>query len=1797
MKKFIKKIAAMAISSVMCLTSTMPAFAATAQDYVPTVDLNNGISLASATTGSPEDYGTSDNGMSIYIVDTNYNMLDKFDTSKLVTGNMGGVIAPTTKTYNNTNYTFSHFEYATSVRNYVASYNSQFEFYVDPPMTILAVYTTTTPNPPEGPVVGMYKDPMVIDGKTFYYCSEAAKGADLSSARPSITFGRSALNSSETGNEETFNTQAANIYDTRNNNSYQFIVASGIINNGPINFQANVTGAQSMAQIKNWNFGSPAFENVTVNTSRNGITLTNVDTVTSNSVVSIGGKVFSKGFNTNASFTVYKGDVVKVYADGAVSATNGTVQTTGNATTPTTIIASANGTMTINNNGSTIYGITVNMYSSVDSNSATTEGGGSTEASEDTWAYMDTQTTTPSWLDLSNGSVVTFPTDRDATFTENIFGTTNACAGQGGISFDKGTFTVTTTSDNQKVKLYMVRNGSGTSEITVTSDTGTANPDTFTAQKRDAVNLLPFETTLSKAGTYTFKCGANGTMIFRAVLITPGSGSGSDPITTTTGTITGYVKDSAANSAISGATVTLSDGQTTTTAINGAYSFTVTIGDNNDYTVSASKTGYTAQNTANVTAKAGSTRADDLLLTAESSEITTEETTTTEITETTTESVEITDIKIMPSDTGYKFSAVDTANTTGFLTTDSNYGGAYYQQYTGSFSNPVLTTPTDNNYVKIQNGTAYIYDNSTDITKMFMPMTNTVKGYTTGTVTISGSLQPSVAANKWSVLSLEDENNAEIAVIRIDTTDKYAIATPAATDYNYVSTNVAGNTDKINYKLRIDYNNKKAYLSINNGSEVSINITNTNGIAKLVAVTAHGGIRNLTVGDITISYNGSTVTDPTTGTISGNVTNKNNSEKLANILVELLLGTDQSVVASKNTDSNGNYSFNDITFGSDYILRFAKDSLDFISETLNITGFNSDKTDANISLTPKTETPTTVEATISVEPAEAKIKINGTEYSNDGKITLTIGNSYTVTSADTSAYTLTSVTPSTTFTATESTTAINANLTAVSTPPTPSGSERIWNFTTNSTLSSYVYSSSNKEVSTDDGFKYRGNGSNDKILTDGTAPYTNYLQFGGGGSATGRHFEIADVSAGDIVTIIYGKSTTSDRTLTFIDGSETNVITDLEHTSSLATPAATPITYEVKNDGALKFYFSNNNVSIFEVSIKPGTPPTTGTVIVNVKNQNGVAVTGATLTGIDGFTENSGVYTATNITPGTYTVTASKNGVSNSTESFAVEAGLKYTKDIVLTFNNGSIKLNVNDGTNPITNATVTADGITFTNSGNGVYTATGVADGTYNISVSNGTDTKTTSVTVTAGSNEEKTVSFLSGSMAKMDEYLNIILARSTSVPYWNTESGKFDKNTWHYVNGAMVTALLDMYEATGDKRYSDFATGSMDVSIKSDGSFVANDMKNYINGKEQLDGVREMTDFDRMYILTKNNKYNTAADYIYKNVLSPIDRITAAQDPNAVGSFSHKNTYQYQIWLDGFFMGFPFYMQYANYKNDSAMVDDVYTQFKNLYNVDRDATTGLYYHGYNGGSTDLNWAKANSHSQSFWLRSSAWLAMAYPDTLEFMPEGTQKEDMKKWFKEYMDNVLNYQDPTTGMWRQVIDKGDVSINKDGHTYDNYFETSGSAGMAAALMKGYRLGYLNDIKYYNAGLKAFEGICENKLYYSDTATSDIYKISVDNNTTSGIDWITPWEVTSSNNSGSENIGKYMILKDVCRVGSLGSTTTTTNYGTNPVKDGSMEYYLQEFKVDNDGKAIAPLVRAYSEVIIHNNGGSKKITLK
>ena len=368
----------------------------------------------------------------------------------------------------------------------------------------------------------------------------------------------------------------------------------------------------------------------------------------------------------------------------------------------------------------------------------------------------------------------------------------------------------------------------------------------------------------------------------------------------------------------------------------------------------------------------------------------------------------------------------------------------------------------------------------------------------------------------------------------------------------------------------------------------------------------------------------------------------------------------------------------------------------------------------------------------------------------------------------------------------------------------------------------------------------------------------------------------------------------------------------------------------------------------------------------------------------------------------------------------------------------------------------------------------------------------------------------------SRIDAYvLRLIEESEPERTAWNLEKIREGKKvTWNYIDGCMLTALMEMTSITGDERYAAFAEQVIDHFVQEDGTILTLQPE-----KANLDDINEGRVLFELYKKTGTEKYRLAADRLMEQL--------RCQPRTFEGNFWHKAIYPNQVWLDGIYMAQPFYALYVKNFGDGDYSDTV-NQIKNVHDKMRSEEKGLYFHGYDA-SRKAFWADpVTGCSKNFWLRSLGWFAVALADLVDIIPEGESRDELVSIFKDLMEHMVNYADPDSGMYWQVPDMQ----GREG----NYEETSGSAMMAYAMLKGARLGVLPQ-SFAQQGEKTVTGIMDRYLTFTETGLN---------------------------------------LGGICLVAGLGPEN-------NKRRDGSYAYYVSEPIVENDAKGVAPFVLAYTEI--------------
>lgn len=314
-----------------------------------------------------------------------------------------------------------------------------------------------------------------------------------------------------------------------------------------------------------------------------------------------------------------------------------------------------------------------------------------------------------------------------------------------------------------------------------------------------------------------------------------------------------------------------------------------------------------------------------------------------------------------------------------------------------------------------------------------------------------------------------------------------------------------------------------------------------------------------------------------------------------------------------------------------------------------------------------------------------------------------------------------------------------------------------------------------------------------------------------------------------------------------------------------------------------------------------------------------------------------------------------------------------------------------------------------------------------------------------------------------RIDAYIDRLVAESTwDAPMWNIESIRQGKKPhWNYIDGCMITALIEISKIKNDERYFEFAERFIDSYVRDDGTILGYDIEKY-----NLDDINEGRVLFELYERTGKEKYRLAIE----NHKRHLD----LQPRTEQGSFWHKLIYPNQVWLDGIYMAQVFSAKYARYYGGGDFTDAV-NQIKNVRRYMYDPETGLYYHGFDA-TRSIFWADAKSGlSKNFWLRSIGWFAVAMVDIIEIMGSDADGE-LVEIFKELMESISRFRDGESKMYYQVVN----FPKREG----NYLETSGSSMIAYAMLKGARIGVLGK-EFGRLGKETFDGICTRYLGFDD----------------------------------------------------------------------------------------------------------------
>ncbi len=382
-----------------------------------------------------------------------------------------------------------------------------------------------------------------------------------------------------------------------------------------------------------------------------------------------------------------------------------------------------------------------------------------------------------------------------------------------------------------------------------------------------------------------------------------------------------------------------------------------------------------------------------------------------------------------------------------------------------------------------------------------------------------------------------------------------------------------------------------------------------------------------------------------------------------------------------------------------------------------------------------------------------------------------------------------------------------------------------------------------------------------------------------------------------------------------------------------------------------------------------------------------------------------------------------------------------------------------------------------------------------------------------------------------------------------------------WDYVSGLVAKTILMYCAQYPDDDLSVQAYGwckvYADNAIDGSGNFYnfkKGSLDNIASGKVLLDLYARESAIDA----AAGERYRKAAEFLYKYLRYDYKRIALEEGNNC---FIHKDSYPYQMWLDGLYMGAAFYAEYLTIfaPEDEEAWADIALQFTTIHSHTYNAEKSLNYHGWSAKPSDANsfWANTSDPfkgcSKEFWGRGMGWYAAALVDVLGMMPhEHPDYAAVAEIFAQVAEGIRRWQDPESGVWYQLLQYDDTFVSARGH--HNYLEASASCMFTYALLKGMRLGLLDREEFSAIAMKAYDGLLTT--FITETAH--------------GVD-----------------------IHQICRSAGLGPSNKRE-------RDGSADYYLDGSDVNivsNEGKGIGSFIMASLEYEKFNFMGVQSVAVE
>jgi rhamnogalacturonyl hydrolase YesR len=291
---------------------------------------------------------------------------------------------------------------------------------------------------------------------------------------------------------------------------------------------------------------------------------------------------------------------------------------------------------------------------------------------------------------------------------------------------------------------------------------------------------------------------------------------------------------------------------------------------------------------------------------------------------------------------------------------------------------------------------------------------------------------------------------------------------------------------------------------------------------------------------------------------------------------------------------------------------------------------------------------------------------------------------------------------------------------------------------------------------------------------------------------------------------------------------------------------------------------------------------------------------------------------------------------------------------------------------------------------------------------------------------------------------------------------------NDWHYTNGVLNIAMLELARKTNEKKYESFVHQNFDFVFNQGNLDYFRKLYNQTlkeeNGSYKVRGVSWHM-FFRGIRLDDNGPmgaslievYQQQPKKEYKQYIDGVAHHIMQQEPRLPdNTIARLWPHEMTIWADDLFMSVSFLARMGKLTGEQKYFDDAAQQVIQFTDYLWDDNKNIYYHCYHSDTEE--------HGVAYWARANGWMFMAQADLLSVLPQDHPKRnELLQIFRRQADGIARYQSES-GLWHNLIDK-----------IDSYEEVSATAMYVFGMATGVKNGWL-PVDYTYVAEQGWNGI-------------------------------------------------------------------------------------------------------------------------